>query len=199
MGRHVTDGHPPRPVLYVLVCGSPVARDVGTLVDLAQREGWEVCVITTPDGLKFVDVASLRQQTCHEVRTFYKNPGDGDVLPPPNAIIVAPATVNTINKWAAGIADTLVLGLLIEGYGMGLPIVAVPYTNNVMALHPVLHESMDRLRSWGVRVLYGDDVVRLHRPGQSHRHRGEFPWRQALQAVQTHWTSDSRVEPGSHP
>ena len=37
-------------VLYVLVCGSPIARDVGVLVDLAQRDGWEVCVITTPDG-----------------------------------------------------------------------------------------------------------------------------------------------------
>jgi hypothetical protein len=50
-------------VLYVLVCGSPIARDVGVLVDLAQRDGWEVCVITTPDGRKFVDVGRLQAQT----------------------------------------------------------------------------------------------------------------------------------------
>jgi flavoprotein len=30
-------------------------------------------------------------------------------------VIVAPATVNTINKWAAGICDTLALGILVEG------------------------------------------------------------------------------------
>jgi phosphopantothenoylcysteine synthetase/decarboxylase len=189
---------PPPGVLYLLVCGSPVARDVGILVDLAQREGWEVCVITTPDGRKFVDLDALQAQTGHPVRSHYKNPGDSDLLPPPDAIIVAPATVNSINKWAAGIADTLALGLLIEGYGMGLPIVAVPYTNKVMAAHPMLHENMARLRTWGVQVLFGDDVVRLHRPGQSHRHRGEFPWRQALHALQCRWTADDRVEPGSH-
>ena len=199
----MTDVHAPRGVLYLLVCGSPVARDVGVLVGLAQDDGWDVCVITTPDGRKFVDLIALQNQTRHPVRTFYKNPGESDQLPAPDAIIVAPATVNTINKWAAGIADTLVLGLLIEGYGMGLPIVAVPYTNHVMAAHPMMHESMARLRTWGVQVLYGDDVVRLHRPGQSHRHRGEFPWRRALQALHARWTpesraAESRVEPGSH-
>ena len=67
-------------VLYILVCGSPMARDVGILVTLAQSEGWEVCVITTPDGRKFVDVAALQAQTGHPVRTHYKSPGDPDVL-----------------------------------------------------------------------------------------------------------------------
>ena len=102
-------------VLYILVCGSPMARDVGILVSLAQSDGWEVCVITTPDGRKFVDVAALKAQTGHPVRTHYKSPGDHDVLPGADAMIVAPATVNTVNKWAAGITDTLVLGLLVEG------------------------------------------------------------------------------------
>ncbi|GAB1690244.1 flavoprotein [Krasilnikovia sp. M28-CT-15] len=184
-------------VLYVLVCGSPIARDVGVLVDLAQRDGWEVCVITTPDGRKFVDVGALQAQTGHPVRTYYKNPGDHDVLPPADAMIVAPATVNTVNKWAAGITDTLVLGLLVEGYGFGVPTVVVPYTNKVMALHPALHESLAKLRDWGVRVLYGDDVMRLGGPGQTDRFRGQFPWRRALQAVSNPFASDSRVEPGA--
>jgi hypothetical protein len=35
-------------------------------------------------------------------------------LPPADAIAVAPATYNTINKWAAGISDTLALGILCE-------------------------------------------------------------------------------------
>ena len=74
------------------------------------------------------------------MRTYYKTPGDPDMLPEADAMIVAPATVNTVNKWAAGITDTLVLGLLVEGYGYGVPTAVVPYTNKVMALHPALHD-----------------------------------------------------------
>jgi phosphopantothenoylcysteine synthetase/decarboxylase len=184
-------------VLYILVCGSPIARDVGILVGLAQQDGWDVCVITTPDGRKFVDVAALQHQTGHPVRTYYKSPGDPDVLPSADAMIVAPATVNTVNKWAAGITDTLVLGLLVEGYGFGVPTAVVPYTNRVMALHPALHESLAKLRDWGVHVLYGEDVCRLGNPGQTDRFRKSFPWRRALQAISNPVTMSSRVEPGT--
>ena len=190
-------GNPSPGVLYVLVCGSPMARDVGILVDMAQLDGWEVCVITTPDGRKFVDVAALQAQTGHPVRTHYKNPGDADLLPAADAMIVAPATVNTVNKWACGITDTLVLGLLVEGYGYGVPTAVVPYTNKVMALHPALHESLAKLGDWGVHVLYGDEVYRLGGPGQTDRFRNQFPWRRALQAVSGPMISNSRVEPGA--
>ena len=190
-------GNPSPGVLYVLVCGSPIARDVGVLVELAQQDGWEVCVITTPDGRKFVDTKALQAQTGHPVRSTYKNPGEPDSLPSPDAMIVAPATVNTVNKWAAGITDTLVLGLLVEGYGYRIPTAVVPYTNTVMAMHPSMHESLAKLRSWGVKVLYGDDVYRLHAPGQTDRFRHQFPWRRALQAVSAPAISHSRVEPGA--
>jgi phosphopantothenoylcysteine decarboxylase len=197
VGPRVTIVNSEPGVLYVLVCGSPMARDVGILVGLAQQEGWEVCVITTPDGRKFVDVAALQKQTGHPVRTYYKGPGDPDVLPGADAMIVAPATVNTVNKWAAGITDTLVLGLLVEGYGYGVPTAVVPYTNRIMALHPALHESLARLKDWGVHVLYGEDVCRLGNPGQTDRFRSQFPWRRALQAVTNPVTmsSGSRAEP----
>jgi phosphopantothenoylcysteine synthetase/decarboxylase len=174
---------PSLPILYILVCGSPVARDVGRLVELAQKDGWEVCLVASPDGRKFIDVPALAAQTGYPVRSAYKNPGDPDVLPAAEAMIVAPATVNTINKWAAGIADTLTLGLLVEGQGKGLPIVAMPFTNAAMAAHPAFAESVTRLRGWGVTVLFGDDVVRLHPPGTSDQHLDGFPWHLALSAL----------------
>jgi phosphopantothenoylcysteine synthetase/decarboxylase len=91
--------------------------------------------------------------------------------------------VNTINKWAAGIADTLALGLVVEGVGLGLPIVAIPYTNSAMAAHPAFAESIARLRGWGVTVLYGDDVVKLHPPGTGESRAEPFPWHLALDAL----------------
>src|SRR5580704_13422031 len=117
------------PVLYVIACAAPPAQDVDQLVRLAQAGGWDVCVLATPSGRKFTDVTALEQLTGHPVRSEYKNPGEPDVLPPPDAIIVAPATVNSVNKWAAGICDTLALGILVEGIGLKLPIVAVPWSN----------------------------------------------------------------------
>jgi phosphopantothenoylcysteine synthetase/decarboxylase len=170
-------------VLYVIVCGAPVARDVGRLVALAQDDGWDVCVVVTPDGRKFVDEPALARQTGHPVRTAYKNPGEPDVLPDADAMIVAPATVNTINKWAVGISDTLALGLLVEGQGKGLPIVAMPFTNAAMAAHPAFRESIARLRDWHVTVLFGDDVIPPHPPGTGERLLHRFPWRMALEAL----------------
>lgn len=171
------------PVLYVIACGSPLARDVGRLVELAHSDGWDVCVVVTPDGGKFVDVPALERQTGHPVRSRYKNPGDPDVLPAAEAMIVAPATVNTVNKWAAGIADTLALGLLVEAIGKGLPLVAMPFTNAAMAAHPAFPQSIDRLRGWGVSVLFGEDVVPLHPPGTGERHLDRFPWKLGIEAL----------------
>lgn len=173
-------------VLYVIACGSPAARDVGKLVDLVRYEGWDVCVVGTPDSLKWLDLPKLASQTGHPVRHRYKYPGDPDVLPVADAMIVAPATVNTINKWAAGIADTLALGLLVEGLGRGLPIVALPYTNAAMAAHPAFGENVARLRRWGVTVLFGDGVVDLHPPGTGEARLAAVPWELTVQALAEH-------------
>ncbi|GAA4567774.1 flavoprotein [Micromonospora coerulea] len=180
-GSHLSDGR--REVLYVVACGSPLARQVGRLVELAQQDGWDVCVVTTPDGAKFVDRTALARQTGHPVRTHYKNPGDPDVLPAADAMLVCPATVNTVNKWAVGITDTLALGLLIEGQGLGLPIAAVPYTNVAMAAHPAFRASLARLQEWGVAVVFGDHVVPMHPPGTAERHQDAFPWAAGLAAL----------------
>src|SRR2546421_130446 len=90
-------------VLYIVACGSPAARNVYILVGLAQADGWEVCVVATPDGRRYLDDSALATQTGHQVRSSFKNPGDPDVLPVPDAMIVAPATLNTINQWSVGI------------------------------------------------------------------------------------------------
>ncbi|MFI7434053.1 flavoprotein [Micromonospora haikouensis] len=185
-GVGITDPHRSserREVLYVIACGSPLASHVGRLVDLAQQDGWDVCVVTTPDGAKFVDRPALARQTGHPVRSRYKYPGDPDVLPPADAMVVCPATSNTINKWAAGITDTLALGLLVEGQGKGVPIVAVPFTNVAMAGHPAFRASVARLAEWGVDVLFGDHVLPLHPPGTGEHHLHTFPWAAVLAAV----------------
>jgi len=173
-----------RGVLYVIVCGAPPARDANRLVQLAQADGWDVCVIATPSARSFIDSPALEAVTGHPVRSQYKQPDAADVLPPPDAIVVAPATFNTVNKWAAGISDTLALGLLTEAIGKRLPIVALPFINAAQAEHPAFQASVDRLRAAGVQLLYGPDVLELHEPGTGSQRVGLFPWRLTLEALE---------------
>jgi phosphopantothenoylcysteine synthetase/decarboxylase len=161
-----------RPVLYIVACGAPPASELPAFVRDAQAQGWNVCVIATPDGSKFLDAGNLSGLTGHPVRTRYKRPDEQDVLPPPNALVVAPATFNTVNKWAQGISDTLALGLLNEAVGLRLPIVAVPWPNAALAAHPVFARSIATLREWGVALIL--DPGRLPQPDA--QEAATFPW-----------------------
>lgn len=171
-------------VLYIIACAAPPAREVDKLIRPAQDSGWDVCLIATPQATKFIDIPAMEQLTGHPVRSEYKHPDEPDVLPPPDAVIVAPATCNTINKWAAGISDTLALGIITEGIGKGLPLVALPFTNRAQAAHPAFQRSITDLRTWGVTVLYGPDVYELHQPGQGGHQLHRYPWHLALQAAE---------------
>jgi len=167
-------------VLYIIACGGRPAADLAPFVAHAQATGWEVCVIATPSGMKFLDASSLAKQTGYPVRSDYKRPEDPDLLPwPPNAVVVAPATFNTINKWAAGISDTLALGLLNEAACLRLPIVAVPFPNQVLATHPAFIRSVAFLQDWGIRLVFDPERYLLPAPNLGPASRDLFPW-QAL-------------------
>jgi phosphopantothenoylcysteine synthetase/decarboxylase len=175
----VADRDQPRRVLYAVACGGRPAGDLPAFVQEAQASGWEVCVIATPSALKFMDLDRLARLTGHVVRYDYKQPEEPDVLPPADAMVVAPATFNTINKWAAGISDTLALGLLNEAVGLGLPVVAVPFPNIALAQHPAFRRSMAELEALGVRLVFDPDTYPLPTPNLGPASRDLFPW-QAL-------------------
>ena len=145
-----------RGVLYNIICASSSAPLAQDFVKQAQGEGWDVCVITTPHGTKFIDIPQLERLTGHPVRSEYKRPEEPDVLPRADAIVVFPATFNTINKWALGISDTLAVGLLSEYTGLKMPIIAIPcfMTGGGLDTNPAFKRSVRMLRRYGVHVLY---------------------------------------------
>ena len=149
-----------RRVIYLIACGTPVAQRLYTLVPLLQAEGWETCVILTPMATRFVDRERLSIVTGYPVRSEYKQPDEPDVLPRADAIIVFPATFNTLNKWALGISDTLALGLLCELTGLKLPILAIPLIRKDGGLdtHPAFARSLQLLKEYGVHVFYEPDI-----------------------------------------
>jgi len=169
-----------RSVVYLIVCAAPRAKQTPHLVGLLQAAGWDVCVIATPQALSFIDVTALEQLTGHPVRSTYKKPDEPDVLPAADAMVVCPATFNTVNKWALGIADTLALGLITEAIGTGVKLVAAPSLNDAQEQHPAFVRSVETLRGCGVTVFYGPGVYEPAAPGTGGR---EYDWTKITEAL----------------
>ncbi|MCZ4515536.1 flavoprotein [Streptomyces sp. ActVer] len=164
-----------KPFLYVVVCAAGVAEGVEELITLAQERNWEVGVFATPIATGFFDTAAVESRTGRPIRSAWRAPGDPRPFPDPDAVTVAPATFNTINKWAAGISDTLALGTLCEAYGMGVPISVLPCVSEALTAHPAYQDSLKRLRGMGVR--FGEHAF----GGPAGR---EFRWEQALDLLE---------------
>lgn len=164
-----------KPFLYVVVCACGIADEVGTLITAAQERHWDVGVVATPQGLGFLDAEAIEARTGYPIRSAWRRPGEARPLPPADAVAVAPASFNTLNKWAAGISDTLALGILCEAYGLGIPIAALPYLNAAQAAHPAYGRSRERLAGMG--VLFGS-----YEPHQPKAGGGgdSFLWTEAL-------------------
>ncbi|MCW2900412.1 MAG: hypothetical protein JWO67_2677 [Streptosporangiaceae bacterium] len=176
-----------RPVVYIITCATLAASEIGTLVELTQGRGWETCVIVTPKALKFIDRAALEERTGYPVRSEYKEPGTPDVLPKADAVIVAGASFNTVNKWALGITDNLALGIIAEAPGLGLPVVLLPFVNKALARHPAYVPALETLGKAGVTVLTGPEAYEPHPAGTGDERLRTYPWHLTVQAVEAHF------------
>ena len=138
-------------------------------------------MIATPRAAEWIDHAAFATRTGYPVRHDYPLPDDSDALP--DAIAIVPSTFNTINKWAAGIADTYVLTRLAELTGLGVPIVVLPFVNSALARNRVFLRSVDELRQSGVSVLFGEGGFVPHPPRTGGQAMKNYPWRAALAAA----------------
>ena len=78
--------------------------------------------------------------------------------------VVCPATANTINRLAAGLADDPVGTLFLAWELKTKPWWIAPAMNARMWEHPATSASITRLKSWGVRVM--DPVEGPHACGE---------------------------------
>lgn len=81
------------------------------------------------------------------------------------------------------VTGTLPLGLLVEGLGRGLPVVAVPFVNRALMSFPPIGEAIRNLSRWGVTVV-SEDVP--HEPRSGGAAREQFPWATAWRALLDH-------------
>ncbi|GAA0534992.1 flavoprotein [Saccharopolyspora subtropica] len=147
------------PCLYVIATAAPPVLRLTELLDELAASGWDSWVITTPAAATWIDTEALAAHTGHPVRVQPRLPHEQDPLPKADAVLAAPLTFNTLNKWASGISDTLALGLLNEALGLRLPITAAPVVKAALQRHPAYGVSLRTLRRCGVQVLDPDAVT----------------------------------------
>ncbi|MFI5774198.1 flavoprotein [Streptomyces sp. NPDC051658] len=170
-------------VLYLFGSAAPPVFEAGKVIEEAQDRGWDVCLGLTPTAAKWLgpQLHELEALTGHPVRSEYKLPGEPDVWPPADAILLAPTTFNTVNAWALGLTSAFVVGVAAEGIGKRIPTVAMPCVNAAYVQHPQFDQSVETLRGAGVTVLYGPGGFVPNQPGE--RRPEGFPWHLALDAV----------------
>jgi phosphopantothenoylcysteine synthetase/decarboxylase len=160
------------------MCAAPPVQEWETAARQLQEDGWDLHAIPTETAASWLDVDGLAEVTGHPVRIRPRLPDETDELPPADAVLVAPASFNTLNQWAAGINDSLALGLLNELLGLKVPIVVAMYCKAALSAHPVYRRNVTLLQQAGVTILEGERSITV-------RDRG-FSWaavRDALRSI----------------
>ncbi|MFF3728840.1 flavoprotein [Streptomyces sp. NPDC002476] len=183
--------------LYLFGSAAPPVLDVSLVIGLLRGRGWDVCLGLTPTAARWLreELPELEKLTGHPVRSEYKRPGDPDVWPRADAILLAPASFNTINQWALGLTSSFVVGVVAEGIGKRIPTLTMPCVNAAFVRHPQFERSVETLRSAGVDVLYGNGGFVPNQPGE--RRPGGYPWEIAVDALDALDGTLSEVESGS--
>jgi phosphopantothenoylcysteine synthetase/decarboxylase len=132
---------------------APPVRELASACRAAIDAGWQPYVTLTPTAADWVDLDELRTITRQPVRVQPRRPGESDPFPPADAVLAAPLTFNTINKWACGINDTVALGLLNELLSSGPTIVAVPCVKQALRVHPAYASNVRLLKTAGIQFL----------------------------------------------
>ncbi|AZK94949.1 MULTISPECIES: flavoprotein [Streptomyces] len=168
--------------MYLFGSAAPPVIQSAEVIASARERGWDVCLGLTPAAAEWLhdDLPGLEKLTGHPVRSRYKRPGEPDVWPRADVILFAPVTANSLSSWALCLTSNFVIGVVAEGIGKGIPVVAMPCVNAAYAAHRRVERSITELREMGVTVLYGDGGFVPNPPGERH----PYPWDIALAAAE---------------
>lgn len=134
------------------VSGSIAAYKSAVLVRLLVKEGAAVKVIMTPSAHDFITPLTLATVSKNPVLTNFIRDNTGvwnnhvDLGLWADAIVIAPASANTIAKMASGICDNLLLAVYLSAR---FPVFFAPAMDLDMLQHPATKSNIKKLISWG--------------------------------------------------
>lgn len=143
--------------VLLLLTGSIACYKACAVISRLTQAGVDVQTVATQAALRFVGTATLEGLSRRPVFTDVFEPGRAldhiELARAADLALVCPATANTINRLSAGLADDPVGTLFLAWEMKDKPWWIAPAMNARMWEHPATTASLEKLRSWGVRVL----------------------------------------------
>lgn len=144
------------------VCGSIAAYKVAILTRLLTKSGAQVKVIMTPSARDFITPLTLSTLSGNPVLTEFTKDQTGqwnshvELGMWADALVIAPASANTLAKMAYGLCDNLLLAVYLSAR---CPVFFAPAMDLDMLAHPSTKKNIDILTGYGNHLIspeYGE-------------------------------------------
>src|SRR5580698_1728 len=150
----------------LMVTGGIAAMKIPFVARALRRQGASVVAFTSKEATRYVTAEALEWSTVNPVIQRLTAAAEhlSDAAPF-DAYLLAPATYNTINKIAAGVADGVITSAAASALGRmerGRAAVLVAPTMHGSLHNRILVESLQRLHGLGVRVIPPRDAYGKH-------------------------------------
>ena len=141
--------------ILLAVCGSIAFYKAFEILSLLKKQGADVYVALSDGVLEFCSVSSFEALSEHKILSSQtQNWQDGVnhiAYSKMDLVLIAPASVNTINKLVAGICENVFMQTLIAA--SHVPLVVAPAANNNMIEHFATQNSLEILKKNGALVV----------------------------------------------
>lgn len=141
--------------ILLAVCGSIAFYKAFEILSLLKKQGADVYVALSDGALEFCSVSGFEALSEHKILSSKtQNWQDGVnhiAYSKMDLVLIAPASVNTINKLTAGICDNVFMQTLIAA--SHVPLVVAPAANNNMIEHFATQNSLEILKKNGALVV----------------------------------------------
>ena len=134
-------------MIVLCVTGSIAATESIKLAREFRRNGMDVKCFMSDAACEIIHPNAMEFATGSEVITKLTGKIEHVKYAQEDLILVAPATANTISKFAHKIADDAIPTLLITAYGHDTPIIFVPSMHDSM--YKAIEENIDKIKQEG--------------------------------------------------
>ncbi len=138
------------------ICGSIAAYKAAVLTRLLVKAGATVQVVMTPDATHFITPLTLSTLSGNPVLVDYFDANTGEwnnhvhLALAADAILIAPASANTLAKFANGLCDNLLCATYLSAK---CPVFVAPAMDLDMWAHGSTQANIKRLQSFGNQVI----------------------------------------------
>ena len=137
--------------VYIVMTGAKKCSIVPELVREFIGEGANVYTFFTDMAKKIANMEDFEISGNKISLDYSKN---GEEIPLEDIVLVVPATFNTLNKAAQGIADNYPMTIVASAIGKRKKIIFAPAMNRSLWEHPITSRSLETLQQWGCQVVW---------------------------------------------